>query len=104
MEEGFPYDDAHFEARRGRLQLGEPRDLVCRSRNKVARMCIKSSCTSASLICDRKECPSCREEHRKCPVIGLEGVTEGINKHYHTKKYIIEQVGIIEGKFFNSLR
>ena len=104
MEEGFPYDDAHFEARRGRLQLEEPRDLVCQSGNKVARMCIKPSCTSASLICDRKECPSCREEHRKCPVIGLEGVTEGINKHYPTKRYIAEQVGALEDKFLVSLR
>ena len=104
MEVGFPNDDAHFEARRGQLQLKEPRDLVCQSNNKVTRMCIKSSCISTSLLCNQKGCPSCIEEHRKCPVINLEGVTEGINKHYPTKKYIVEQMGALEDKFFNSLR
>ena len=29
MEEGFPYDDAHFEARRAQLEVKEPKDLVC---------------------------------------------------------------------------
>ena len=29
MEEGFPYDDAHLEARRGGLKVKEPKDLVC---------------------------------------------------------------------------
>ena len=104
MEVGFPNDDAHFEARRGQLQLKEPRDLVCQSNNKVTRICIKSSCTSTSLSCDRKDCPSCREEHRKCPVTSLEGVTGSINKHYPTKRFIVEQVEAIEDKFFNSLR
>ena len=104
MEEGFPYDDAHFEAMRGRLQVEEPKDLVCQSKKKITRMCIKPSCTNTSLLCNQMECPSCLEEHRKCPVISLEVVTEGINKHYPTKKYITEQVGAIEEKFFNSLR
>ena len=81
MEEGFPYDDAHFEARRGGLEVKEPKDLVCESKNKVMKMCFKYSCTKTSLFCDKKECPSCKDEHKKCPLISLDGVIDSINKH-----------------------
>ena len=98
-----PFDDAYFEARRGQFKLGEPKDLVCQSNNKVMRMCIKSSCPSTSLICEQKECSPCRD-HQKCPKIDLEGVTQSINKHNSTQRYIAEQVAAIEDKFFISLR
>ena len=104
MEEGFPYDDAHFEARRGGFEVKEPKDLACESNNKILKMCVKSSCPKKSLFCDKKECPSCRDQHKKCLQVNLEGVTESFNKQITTKNKIIEQVGAIENKFFNSLR
>ena len=105
MEEGFPYDDAHFEARRAQLEVKEPKDLACESKNKIVRMCIKPLCPKASLLCDKKDCPSCKkDDHKKCPIVSFEGVTDSINQHIPTKKYIVEQVGIIENKFFKSLR
>ena len=103
MEEGFPYDDAHFEATRGGLEIKEPKDLVCESNNKILKMCVKSSCKKKSLFCDKKECPFCRDQHKKCQQVNLEGITESMNKHIPTKHKIIEQVGAIENKFFNSL-
>ena len=34
----------------------------------------------------------------------MEAVTDGINKHVPTKKYIVDQVGAIENEFLKSLR
>ena len=45
----FPFDDAHFEARRGGLEVKEPKDLLCQSNNSILRMCIKSTCPAMSL-------------------------------------------------------
>ena len=105
MEEGLPYDDAHFEAKKAQLEVKEPKDLVCESNNKIVRMCTKHSCNKISLLCDKKECPSCKsKEHKKCPIVSLDGVTDSLNQHVPTKKYILEQVGILENKFFKSLR
>lgn len=81
MEEGFPDNDAYFEARKAQLKLKEPKGLVCESKNKVVKMCFKSSCTKTSLFCDKKECPSCKDEHKKCPLISLDGIVDSINKH-----------------------
>ena len=78
--------------------------MVCESGNLITRMCIKPSCNKTSLFCDKKDCPSCQEEHKKCPKIELEAVTDGINKHVSTKKYIVEQVGAIENEFLKLLR
>ena len=78
--------------------------MVCESKNKIVKMCIKSSCPNPSLFCDKKDCPSCKEEHKKCIQISLEAVTDGINKHLPIKGYILERVEAIEGNFFNALK
>ena len=105
MEEDFPYDDAHFEAKKAQIEVKEPKDLVCESNNKIARICTKHSCTFISLLCDKKECLTCKsEEHKKCPIVSLDGVTDNLNQHIPTKKYILEQVGIVESKLFKSLQ
>ena len=105
MEKMFPFDDAHLEARRGRLKVPSPKDLICESNNQIAKMCIDPKCVSISLFCDKKHCPSCpKEEHKKCKQIFLEGVAESINHHLPVKKYILEKMGGIENKFFQSLR
>ena len=85
--------------------MREPKDLVCKGNHQILKMCIKPTCTALSLFCDKASCPYCpREEHKKCLKVDLEGVTESINHHLPTKKYILEQMGGIEGRFFQSLR
>ena len=87
----FPFDDAHFEARRGRLEVKEPNDLVCKGNHQILKMCIKQTCTARSLFCDQKGCPFCpNDEHKKCLKIDLEGITENINHHLPIKNYILE--------------
>ena len=51
MELIFPYNDAHFEARRDRLSIKEPKDLLCQSKNKIIKMCVSPTCTKKSLFC-----------------------------------------------------
>ena len=71
----LPFDDAQFEARRDRLEVREPKDLVCAANNHILKMCIKPTCTAMSLFCDNKECPSCpKDEHKKCQQIFLDGI------------------------------
>ena len=68
MMELFPLDDAHFEARKGGLEIKEPEDLICESKNRIVKMCISPACTKKSLFCDKNGCPSCpTQEHGKCP-------------------------------------
>ena len=67
-------------------------------------MCIRSSCIKLSLFCDKNECPSCKGVHKDCPIVSFGVVTESINKHTTTKKYILEHVGAIENEFLKSLR
>ena len=50
----LPFDDAQFEARRDRLEVREPKDLVCAANNQILKMCIKPTCTAMSLFCDQK--------------------------------------------------
>ena len=44
------------------------------------------------------------DDYKKCLKVDLEGVTESINHHLPTKKYLLEQMGGIETRFFQSLR
>lgn len=67
-------------------------------------MCIKPSCIKLSLFCDKKECPSCKGGHKDCPIVSFGVVTESLNKHTPTKKYVLEHVGAIENEFLKSLR
>ena len=87
MELILPLNDAHFQVRRGGLEIREPKDLVCESRNQIVKMCIKPTCPNTSLICDKKGCISCKsEDHKKCSKIDLEAITEILNRHIPIKK------------------
>ena len=59
MEADFPYNDAFFEASKDDLEIKEPKNLICDSKNQIVKMCVKPSCPRFSLICDRHDCECC---------------------------------------------
>lgn len=104
MEADFPCNDADFEASKGEIEIKLPKDLVCKSRNRIVKMCVKPSCTRCSLHCDRDDCASCNiKEHKKCIKIDMDGATSLLNQHNQTKFDIMEKIGEMENSFFNSL-
>ena len=104
MEPDFPCNDEYFEASKDKIEIKIPKDLVCKSRNRIVKMCVKPSCTRCSLHCEKDDCPSCNtKEHKKCIKIEMDGVTSLLNQHNQTKCDIMEKVGEMENSFFNSL-
>ena len=104
MEADLPYNDEYFEASKEEIEIQIPKDLVCKSRNRIVKLCVKPSCTRCSLHCDKEDCASCNiKEHNKCIQINMDGVTSLLNQHNQTKYDIIEKIGEMENSFFNSL-
>lgn len=104
MDADFPYSDAHFELNNDELEIKLPKDLVCSSKNKIANMCVKPSCTKCSLHCNQDGCKSCSiEEHRKCVKIDMNGVTSLLNQHKKVKCDIMKRIGEMENNFFKAL-
>ena len=86
MEERIPFDDAHFEAKKGKFEMKVPEDVVCESKNEIMKLCINPECIMTSLTCDKKGCPTCSNlQHIRCPKVDLKGVAQGINFHIPTK-------------------